>query len=411
MAATIQALRERRNALVRDTRNLLDQNPGANWNDDHQKKYDDGMAEVERIDAEIGRQQRQLDAEADEAFKGMGGREGADPERQDPPNAAQALYARWLAGGDKSLSAEDWSNVRAAMSGNPDANPEDGGYTVPKETASTLLEALKAYGGMREAATVLRTTRGNPIAFPTTDGTAEEGEIVPENQSASDQDIAFGIRTLGAWKFSSKVVTVPFELLQDSAIDIEALVNGRLGQRLARVTNRLYTVGTGVGQPMGAVTASALGKAGAVSAVPVVTYEDLVDLEHSVDPSYRDRARFMLHDRALAMVRKLKDADGRPIFVPSMSDGTVGGAPARLMNRDIVINQHMAEPAAAARSILFGDLSKYTIRDVMQVTLFRFTDSAYTKKGQVGFLAWMRSDGQLLDVGGALKHFRHGAAA
>jgi HK97 family phage major capsid protein len=34
----------------------------------------------------------------------------------------------------------------------------------------------------------------------------------------------------------------------------------------------------------------------------------------------------------------------------------------------------------------------------MDVTTFRFTDSAYTKLGQVGFLAWMRTGGNLLDV-------------
>ncbi|GAA0493691.1 phage major capsid protein [Pigmentiphaga daeguensis] len=410
MAETIQAMRERRNALVKETRNLLDNNPGATWNDDHQKQYDEKMAEVERIDAAIARHQKQLDAEADEAFKAMGGRE-TDAEPGKPKDKLNALYARWLARGDKGLSAEDWQTVQAAMSADPDTSPENGGYTVPKETARTILETLKAYGGMREVATIITTSGGNPLSFPTTDGTAEEGELVPENTAATDEDIEFGITTLKGFKFSSKVVTVPFELLQDSAIDVEALVNGRLSQRLGRITNRLYTTGTGSGQPMGIVTASATGKTGAVSATPVITYEDLVDLEHSVDPAYRTNAGYMFHDQVLAMVRKIKDNDGRPIFVPSLADGSVGGAPARLMNRNITINQHMATPAAGAKTVLFGDFKKYTIRDIMNVTLFRFTDSAYTKKGQVGFLAWMRSDGNLLDVGGAVKHFRHGAAA
>lgn len=71
----------------------------------------------------------------------------------------------------------------------------------------------------------------------------------------------------------------------------------------------------------------------------------------------------------------------------------------------------MPVPAAAAKSIAFGDFSLYKIRDVMAITLFRFNDSAYVKKGQVGFLAWMRSGGNLIDVGGAVKLFQHGAAA
>jgi hypothetical protein len=64
----------------------------------------------------------------------------------------------------------------------------------------------------------------------------------------------------------------------------------------------------------------------------------------------------------------------------------------------IVINQQMADMAANARSILFGNMSAYHVRDVMAVQMFRFTDSAFTKKGQVGFLAWMRSGGNLIDA-------------
>ena len=65
----------------------------------------------------------------------------------------------------------------------------------------------------------------------------------------------------------------------------------------------------------------------------------------------------------------------------------------------------------AAVTISGRDKGALTSADVMAVTLFRFTDSAYTKKGQVGFLAWMRSGGNLVDVGGAVKTFKHGAAS
>lgn len=412
MAESIQALRERRNALVTETRALLDNNPGNNWKEDHQKTYDEKMGEVERIDNSIDRLQRVMDAEAEKEFKNLGGRDERPGGGQRPEaSAVVQIFHKWARNGERSLSVEEWQTVQAAMSANPGVNPEDGGYTVPTTLVGSVLEAQKAFGGMLEAADNINTAGGGPLSYPTTDGTGEEGEIVPENQSASDEDMKFGTKSLGAHKFSSKVVTVPFELLQDSAVDIEALVLGRLNMRLGRIKNRLFTVGTGVGQPMGAVTASALGKQGAVGAVPVFTYEDLVDLEHSVDPAYRDRGAFMFHDQALALIRKIKDTTGRPIYVPSLSDGSVGGAPARVNNRAISINQNMPVPAPGAKSILFGDLKTYKIRNVMAMTMFRFTDSAYTKKGQVGFLAWMRADGNLMDVGGAVKHFKHGAAA
>src|SRR4028118_1533066 len=98
--------------------------------------------------------------------------------------------------------------------------------------------------------------------WPTSDGTSEEGEIVGENASATDADASFGVKALPVYKFSSKVIAVPIELLQDSNVDIEAFVRGRLVTRLGRITNKMFTIGTGTGQPLGIVPASGAGKVG-----------------------------------------------------------------------------------------------------------------------------------------------------
>lgn len=406
MAFNLQAERERRNALAKDTRNILDANPGATWNDEHQKKYDDNLAEIERIDASIDRHQKVMDLTAEnnmrDAVKDAAGKGGGDKDE------AVRLFDKWTRGGDNALTADEWTAVRNTMSTTTDS---EGGYTVPTTVASAILDALKAYGGMRTVADVIRTASGETMNFPTSDGTSEEGEIIGQNTTATDADISFGTKSLVVYKYSSKVVTVPWELLQDSSADIEGFVRNRLQQRLGRITNKHFTIGTGTAQPWGVIPAATVGVTGAVSATAAITYDNLIDLEHSVDPAYRANGKWMFHDDMLKLIRKVKDTEGRPIFVPGYEQGNPGGAPDRLLNRNIAINQAVASPAASAVSIAFGDFSYYKIRDVMSVTLFRFTDSAYTKKGQVGFLAWMRSGGNLVDVGGAVKTFKHGAAA
>lgn len=406
MSFNLTAERERRNALAKETRNLLDQNPGATWNTEHQKKYDDNVAEIERIDAAIERHQKVLDLSAEKSFRDAGGRE--TDIKDSAEKAPLIIFDKWCRNGDKGLSDEEQRIVYNTMS---TTTGSEGGYTVPTTVAGSILDALKAFGGMRNLAEVIRTGSGEAMNFPTSDGTSEEGEIVAENGSATDADPTFGVKGLPVYKYSSKVVTVPWELLQDSSADIEGFIRNRLQTRLGRITNKHFTIGTGTNQPTGIMVAAAVGKIGAVSATPAITYDDLVDLEHSVDPSYRGNAKWSFHDDMLKLIRKVKDTQGRPIFVPGYEQGNPGGAPDRLLNRDIQINQHVAQPAVNAKSIAFGDFSYYKIRDVMQVTLFRFTDSAYTKKGQVGFLAWMRSGGNLIDVGGAVKVFQHGAAA
>jgi HK97 family phage major capsid protein len=108
-------------------------------------------------------------------------------------------------------------------------------------------------------------------------------------------------------------------------------------------------------------------------------------------------------------VRKIKDSQGRPIFVPGYEQGNPGGAPDRLLGRPITIAQEMPAMAANAKSIAFGDFSKYIVREVMDLTMFRMTDSAFTLNGQVGFVAFNRQGGNLIDVGGAVKLYQNSA--
>lgn len=406
MSESIQQKRERRNALAKETRALLDRVSGSDWNEEHQAKYDENVSQIERIDGEIDRYQKMLDLQAEREFSEMGVSERDAIEA----NPGRSLFNKWMRGGDNALNAEEWQAVRNTMSTTTDS---EGGYTVPEEVVSSVLEAMAAYGGMRQVATVIQTADGQKFNYPTSDGTSEEGELVAENTAATDSDPTFGTKSLDVYKYGSKVITVPIELLQDSAVDVEAFVRGRIEQRIGRITNRHFTTGTGSSQPNGVVTASSTGATGETSASAAITYADLLALEHSVDPAYRNtgRARWMMHDSALKLIRELKDTNDRPIFLPSYDAGIRGGAPAELMGYPIAINQNVAEPAPDAKSVLFGDFSHYIIRDVMQMSLFRFTDSAYAKKGQVGFLAWMRAGGNFVDVGGAVKHFQHGAAA
>ena len=404
---SIQALRERRASLAQNLHKLLEDNPGAKWNADHQAAYDQSMAEIENVDAEVKRINDVLEAIKDAAetenIRNVVERKAHDQKRPDHLNA----FWKLMKNGEKLMTPEEWGVLRNTMSV---GTASQGGYTVPTEVATSVADALKAYGGMRSVAEVFRTASGNDINFPTSDGTSETGELIGENTTATGADPSFGVVTLKTYKFSSKVVAVPFELLQDTSIDMEGFIRSRLATRLGRVTNTYFTTGTGTAQPNGIVTAAGSGKVGTTGQTATVIFEDLVDLVHSVDPAYRalGNCRFMMNDASLKVIRKLKDSQGRPIFLPGY-DGLAGPMPDTLLGYPITINQDVATMAANAKSILFGDFSYYKIRDAMDMQMFRFDDSAYIKLGQIGFLAWMRSGGNFVDVGGAVKYYANSA--
>lgn len=407
MTTSIQALREQLNARAASVRDLVEKN-NASWAAEHQEKYDAGMTEVEALRGAIDR----ANAVNEKLTIEKQGEEISDRIAQKAPSAAAgdekaSLFHKWMRGGDKALSAEEWRSVRNTMS---TTTGSEGGNTVQTEVAQRLLDQLKAFGGMRSVATVITTDKGNDIAFPTSDGTSEVGELIGQNTTATAADPTFGTLTHSVYKYSSKIVAVPYELLQDSQIDVEAFVRNRLAERLGRIQNTHFTTGSGTGQPRGAVTAAASGKVGITGQTTTVIVDDLIDLIHSIDPAYRSlgRCRFMMNDASLAKVRKLKDGGGRPILTPG--DYPLSGAMAdSILGFPVQINQDVASMAANAKSILFGDFSYYTIRDVMGMTMFRFEDSAYAKLGQVGFLAWMRTGGNLVGNGVEIKFYQNSA--
>ena len=406
MTVSIQALREQRVAIVNSIRDLNDKAPGALWaaNPENQKAYDAGMAQLDSINAEVARIEAINEKLKDEFNKEMVGA-SADKLSHDKKAPGAKLFAKWIRGGDNALSAAEWADVRATMS---TTTSGQGGYSVQSDVAAQLIDSLKAFGGMRDVSTILRTGSGNPLSFPGSDGTSEVGELIAENTTATGADPSFTTVSLAAYKFSSKIVAVPFELLQDSQIDIEGFINGRLITRLGRSTNSYFTTGTGSAQPFGVVTQSTSGKVGTTGQTLTVIFDDLVDLVHSVDVAYRTPGcKWMMNDASVKVIRKLKDSQNRPIYLPG-DGGLAGGMSMSLLGYDIKVNNDIAVMAANAKSILFGDFSKYYVRDVMDASMFRFTDSAYAKLGQVGFLMWMRAGGNLLDTA-AVKYYANSA--
>lgn len=406
MAETLQNLRERHAARAKSTRALVENHNGE-WKQEHQEKYDASMLELDDIKAQIDRTTAMLEKISDEAIENSVIESAERNSHKNGKSESLALFNKWMRGGDKAMTAEDWSIIRNTMS---TTTATEGGHTVPTEVSGSVMETLKAFGGVREVATVISTTSGAPINFPTSDGTSEIGEIVAENATATDLDPSFGVVTLQPYKFSSKVVAIPYELLQDSTVDIVGFVSARLGTRLARAQNIFFTTGTGTAQPKGVVTAAAAGIVGAAGQTTSVTFENLVDLFHTVDPAYRESSgvAFMMNDACLRVIRKLKDSQNRPVFLPGFQ-GLSAALPDEVLGKKVVINQDMSVMGANVKSILFGDFSRYTIRDVMGMTLFRFDDSAYAKKGQVGFLAWTRTGGTLTDAGAPIKYYQNSA--
>lgn len=336
------------------------------------------------------------------------------------------------------MNAEYWESVRNVALGKASAEeravyegraPEFrdmgisvsslGGYFVPQGFVYDIDQAMKYWGDMLGIAEILDTATGQTLPYPTDNDTTITGEIVAEGAQVTEADVSVGHLNFGAYKFSTKMVKVSLELLQDSAFNLESYLRDKFAIRMGRILNTKFTVGAGTTEPNGIITAIVAGNPAPNAwatqqtyGTPVIAagssandgsantgansigYGDMVNLEHSVDPLYRRGAKYMFHDGTLRFLKTLLDKYGRPLWVP----GVTADAPDEICGYDYSINNDMATIAASANTVAFGAMKKYLIRRVKEMSILVLRER-YADYGQVAFIGFSRYDGNLIDAG------------
>lgn len=252
--------------------------------------------------------------------------------------------------------------------------PGEGGYLVPETFRQRIIDRMVAFGGIANAAEIVNTTAGNPMPWPTCDDTANSGEIIAEGGTFSGgADLVFGSASLGAYQYaaggaSSLPLRVSNTLLRDAAFDVQGFVSGKLGNRIARIQSTHLVSGTGAGQPLG-IKQGLTGKQ--LAANTAVTYDDLLEFIHVVDPAYRGTATWAFNDTSLKTLEQVKDSNGDPLWrsmTSTMGDAASNG---RLLGFPYIVDQAFPDISLSSGVInwgVFGDLREgYVIRRVRDV--------------------------------------------
>lgn len=413
---TVKQLREERASTWSEMKQILDtaDEDKRDLTGEERQAYDKAEARLNELTGDVNRRDKF------ESLTGEFGGDGNAPPpaeelRQDEPEKGyDKVFGRYLRDGHSGLDASDRRTLMAGF--DPEANKElraagvgtgsAGGFFVPQGFRAKVVETQKWYGNVREVAEVITTDTGNALPWPTNNDTGNVGAILAENTADTELDVVLGQATLNAFMYTSKLVRVSLQLLQDSAFNLDEWLPRKLGERIGRIQNTHFTTGVGTTQPEGVQTNAVIGKTGLAGQTLTVIFDDLIDLVHSVDPAYRSggRAKFMLNDATIGAIRKLKDTTNQYLWQPT----TQLGQPDSIMGYGVVPNNDMPVMGISVRSILFGDFfAYYVIRDVLGFQLMRL-EERYAEFLQVGFLGFARCDAKPQDTS-AVKAYRNSA--
>jgi HK97 family phage major capsid protein len=287
-----------------------------------------------------------------------------------------------------------------------------GGYSVGYESIRAFDDAEKYFGPVRNLARVITTETGATLPIPTIDDTSNTAEIVTEASGiTTTADPAFGQVNLKPFQYVSKAVVVSQQLLQDSAIPLAEVLFAKLGERIGRKQNADFTAGGGTSLPFGIQVQASLGKT--ASATNAITWDEVFDLQGSVDPAYANRpgCGFMMHPSTATYLRKLKgQTSGNYIWTmdvqgPSPDQANAQGIAGRISGFPVYLNPDMDSAfTTSKRLVLFGDFASYWIQDAGGARIVR-ADELRLLTNEVVFVAFRRSDGNLVNTA-AVKYLR-----
>lgn len=257
----------------------------------------------------------------------------------------------------------------------------DGGYLVPEEYDSRLITVLTSENIMRGLATRITTSGEHKINIAASTPAAswiEEGGALSWGNATFDQIL------LDAHKLHV-AIKVTEELLYDNAFGLENYIIEQFGKALANAEEDAFLNGDGVGKPTGIFDVTKGGTiAGTLTAA--IKSDDILDLVYALKRPYRKNASFIMNDRTLAQLRKLKDNNGAYIWQPSYQVGE----PDKLLGYSIHTSAYAPESAIA-----FGDYKYYNIGD-RGTRSFKQLTELFAGNGMIGYVAKERVDGKLI---------------
>ena len=277
----------------------------------------------------------------------------------------------------------------------------DGGYLVPEEWDSRLIDVLNEENIMRGLATQITTSGEHKINIA---GAKPTAAWIEEGGALQFTDAKFGQKILDAHKLHV-AVKVTEELLYDSMFDLASYITTQFGIAIANAEEDAFLNGDGEGKPTGLFDEANGGTVAKTLTGTKLGTDDVLDLVYALKRPYRKKAAFIMNDQTLAALRKLKDNNGAYIWQPSYQ----AGEPDRLLGYAVHTSAFAPELASGKPVMAFGDYSYYNIGDRGSRSMQELRE-LFAGNGMIGYVAKERVDG-LLVLPEAVQIMKAGASA
>lgn len=327
---------------------------------------------------------------------------GAGPDDEDKRSLAQRMRA------DLEKSRKGESTTGGVYQPIPDrrdlvvGTAAKGGDLVPVTLVNSLYQKLFDDSAILATnPTILRTESGEKMKLPRLSALGPVTQVqsrVAEAGPIIEGDPSFDAVELDAYKYA-QFTQVSRELVEDSVLDIEALIGQVLGRNMANYVGLDLTTGSGTSQPRGVRTVVTAGGAArrvdsaAGGLFPTTDFDKFFDVIALLKPGYRRNGKWLVNDTAMFSLRKVKMGSVYA-WEPNLQGA---GEPDRFLGYPILTDPNIPAPGTAAGiTAIFGDFSAYYVRFVRDVRVEWSMEYAWVND-LLSVKAVLRADGDAID--------------
>jgi HK97 family phage major capsid protein len=346
-------------------------------------------------------QAKQAKLEAAMNRPGAGDSKGMDGELEQKHKDA---FRQYMANGtlpDGFKAGSEGIEVKAMST---DVNP-DGGYLVRPELSNTIITRVFETSPVRQIANVERT--GAKSIDILIDDQEAAARWVGEGASGGQTDTPqLAQKVIAAHKIEADP-RMTTEMIEDSYLDVESWLAGKVADKFARTQNTAFVLGDGVGKPRGFLTypaqaASGTYERGAINqvnmgAAAALDADGLIEVQNALKEEYQAGAVFGMKRTTFGAALQLKGSDNYFFSPVLLRDGQ---ASIQLLGKPVVFMDDMPAIAANALSIVYADFGRfYTVLDRVGLQVLR---DPYTNKGFVTYYTTQRVGGDVTSFDAAV---------
>lgn len=278
-----------------------------------------------------------------------------------------------------------------------DVNP-DGGYLVRPELSDTIVSRIFETSPLRGVANVERT--GAKSIDILIDDNEAGARWAGEGASGGETDTPqLGQKVIAAHKIEADP-RMTTEMIEDSYLDIEGWLSGKVADKFARTQNSAFVNGDGINKPRGFLTYAAQSTSGtyqrdainqvAMGTADALNADGLIAVQNALKEEYQAGAVFGMKRTTFGAALQLKGNDNY-FFSPVLLAN--GQASMQLLGKPVVFMDDMPAVAANALSVVYADFSQaYTILDRVGLQVLR---DPFTNKGFVTYYTTQRVGGDV----------------